>query len=155
MNWTKLLTTITFLLVSMHAIQAQTVTATLSNTDTVRQGEVLQLIFRFENIDANSFELPELVGLTPYGGPSRQSSMTFINGERTSSSALVYRVVAEQPGLAYIPEVTVMHEEEEIKTEPLQVFIAEDSECVPMQKNDQFQREPLQPKKRKRPTVKM
>ena len=155
MTWTKLLTTSMFLLVSMYATQAQTVSATLSNTDTVRQGEVLQLIFRFENMDANSFELPELVGLTPYGGPSRQSSMTFINGERTSSSAFVYRVVAEQPGLAYVPSVSVMHEEEELKTEALQVFITEDEEYVPMHKQGEPQRETLQPKKRKRPVVKM
>lgn len=155
MNWTNLLATIGLLALSLCATQAQTVTATLSNTDTVGQGEVLQLIFRFENVDADGFELPELVGLTPYGGPSRQSSMTFINGERTSSSAFVYRVVAEQPGIGYVPAVTVMHEDQELKTEPLQVFITEDAEYVPMKKNDESQREPLQPKKRKRPIVKM
>ncbi len=155
MNWTRLFTITALFLLTIATAQAQTVTATLSNTDTVRQGEVLQLIFRFENVEANTFELPELVGLTPYGGPSRQSSMTIMNGERTSSSAYVYRVIAEQPGLAYVPSISVMHEDEELKTEPLQVFITEDAEYVPMQQQGEQQREAVQPKKRKRPTVKM
>ncbi len=155
MNWTRLFTITALFLLTIATAQAQTVTATLSNTDTVRQGEVLQLIFRFENVEANTFELPELVGLTPYGGPSRQSSMTIMNGERTSSSAYVYRVIAEQPGLAYVPSISVMHEDEELKTEPLQVFITEDAEYVPMQQQREQQREAVQPKKRKRPTVKM
>lgn len=155
MNWMNLLATIGLFVFPQLTAQAQTVTATLSNTDTVRQGEVLQLIFRFENLNADAFELPELVGLTTYGSPSRQSSMTFINGERSSSSAFVYRVVAEQPGIGYVPAVTVMHDDEALTTEALQVFITEDEDYVPMKQREESQARPIQPKKRKRPTVKL
>jgi len=155
MNWNNLLCTAVLFVLAISGLQAQTASSTLSGSDTVRQGEVLQLTFAFENVDANGFELPDLVGLTPVGGPSRQTSMSIMNGKRTSSSAFVYRVVAEQPGLAYVPEVTITHEEEEIKTEALTVFVTEDDNYVPMQERDQQQRPALQPKKKKRPIVKM
>lgn len=155
MNWRNLLYVVALFAFPLSAIQAQTATATLSGADTVRQGEMLQLTFAFENVEANDFTLPDLVGLTPVGGPSRQTSMRIMNGKRSSSSAFVYRVIAEQAGLAYVPEVIVKHEDEEIKTEALKVFITEDPEYVPVQQGVQPQRAPLQPKKRKRPTVKM
>lgn len=155
MNWTKLLFIVALFAVSLSAIQAQSATATLSGADTVRQGEMLQLTFAFENVEAKDFELPDLVGLTPIGGPSRQTSMSIVNGKRSSASAFVYRVVAEQAGLGYVPEVVVMHEDEEIKTEALTVFITEDEGYVPLQQAEQQPQVPTSPKKKKRPIIKM
>jgi len=155
MNWKNLLYTTTLFAMSWSTIQAQTATATLSGSDTVRQGDLLRLTFAFENVETKSFELPDLVGLTIVGGPSRQSSMRIMNGKRSSSSAFVYQVVAEQPGLAFVPEVVVMHENEEVKTESLKVFITEDAEYVPRQQGVLPKRTPPQAKKKKRPIVKM
>ncbi|MFK8057111.1 MAG: BatD family protein [Saprospiraceae bacterium] len=155
MNLTNLLFAVALFVLPLSTANAQTATAILSGSDTVRQGELLQLTFAFENVDAKDFKLPELVGLTVVGGPSRQSSMSIMNGQRSSSSAFVYRVVAEQAGLAVVPEVIVLNNEEEIKTEALTVFISEDPEYVPLQENGQSQRTPEQPKKKKRPTIKM
>jgi len=155
MNWTNLLSIVALFALPLCTIQAQTATATLSGADTVRQGEMLQLTFAFENVEAKDFVLPDLVGLTPVGGPSRQTSMSIVNGKRSSASAFVYRVVAEQAGLAYVPEVIVMHQDEEIKTESLSIFITEDLEYVPLQQQGQQPRVPAQPRKKKRPIIKM
>ena len=155
MNWTNLLSIVALLALSLSTIQAQTATATLSGADTVRQGEMLQLTFAFEDVEPDDFKLPDLVGLTVVGGPSRQKSMRIVNGERSSASAFVYRVVAEQAGLAYVPEVTVLYKNEELKTEALSIFITEDSEYVPLQQQGQKSRFPAQPKKKKRQIIKM
>ena len=41
-------------------LSAQTAVATLSGADTVRQGEMLQLTFSFEDVAVDRFELPEM-----------------------------------------------------------------------------------------------
>lgn len=135
-----------------HVALAQSVEAHLSGADTVRQGEQLRLSFSFEDVAPESFALPELVGLTVIGGPSRRSQMTIANGIRRSSTSLGYYVVAEQPGLAYVPPIVVPTAAgDTLSTKPLTVFVTDDPDYVPL---DSAQ-PPARPRARRPPTVKM
>ncbi len=137
------------LVLSVHSY-AQSVSAALSGADTVRQGDILQLTFSFENVDANGFELPELVGLKVVGGPSRRTQMSIINGQRSSSATFTYAVVAEQAGVAFVPRISRVAGEEEVQTEPLSVFVTADPNYVPLEEQ---RLEPV--RKSRRPTVRM
>ena len=86
------------------------------------------------------------------GGPSRRSSMSIINGERSSSTVLAYRVIAEQPGLALVPSVSIDHDGGSLTTEALRVFVTEDPDYMPL---DEMKTEPEPARRRKRPTVKL
>lgn len=131
--------------------RAQSVRASLSGADTVRQGERLVLTFGLEDVEPGGFPRPELVGLTVVGGPSRRSRVSIVNGVRRSAFALSYYVVAEQPGLGYVAPLAIpMADGDTLRTEPLRVFITDDPDYVPLE------RAPVaEPARPRRPTVKM
>ena len=140
-------------------LSAQRVSVTHSATDTVRQGEVFSLTFAFDNVSAAEFRLPELVGLVVAGGPSRQSRMRLVNGVASSAEAYTYRVVADQPGLAYVPSVSGTAADSTYASEPVTLFVTADPDYVPSAASPmgtQPERPvPPTPPRRKRPTTKM
>ncbi len=146
-----LLTALAFL--TAFTLGAQRVYVTSTATDTVRQGSIFDITFGFENVSAADFELPELVGLKVVGGPSRRSQMSIINGQRSSSEAIVYRVVADQSGLAYIPAVEGKARDKMYSSEPLKLFVTADPSYVAPQ--TAVDTPPAPPSARRRPTVKM
>ncbi len=143
-----------FLFLLPAALCAQTVSITSTATDTVRQGTLVDLSFNFENASAAAFKLPDLVGLTVVGGPSRRSQMSIVNGVRSSSEAVVYRVRADQPGLAYVPAVESKHDKETITSEPLRFFVTADPNYVAPEATA-TEASPAPKTARRRPTVKM
>ena len=151
----RLVFTLVASLLALSYAAAQELTVSLTGADTVRQGEVLQLTIAYENLEANSFEMPELVGLTVVGGPSRRSQMSIVNGVRSSSTSLVYSVLAEQPGLALVPAVEVEADGETYASDVLTVFITEDADYVPLAERKPERRKPSRARKPRRPTVKM
>ena len=135
---------------------AQRLTVTLGGADTVRQGDALALTFAYENLAADGFALPELVGLVVTGGPSRQSRVSVVNGVRSSAEALTYRVVADQPGLALVPSVSVETADSTYASAPVTVFVTADPDYVaPEVAPPRAQPTPPTPPRRRRPTVKM
>lgn len=130
---------------------AQSASASLSGGDTVRQGEQLLLNFEFADVSPRAFAVPELVGLAVVGGPNRRSRVSISGGQRRSATALSYYVVAEQPGLAYVPAVPVVtHAGDTLRTDALQVFVTADPAYVPL-----GEPAPARPAKRRPPTIKM
>ena len=138
---------------------AQRVSVTHGATDTVRQGDAFALTFRYENLPADDYALPELVGLVVVAGPSRQSQVSIVNGQRSSAEAFSYRVVADQPGLAYVPSLTVETADSTYATEAVTVFVTEDPDYVPPAARTPGQQPtrptPPEPPRRRRPTVKL
>ena len=134
-------------------VHAQSITASLQAADTVLQGTAVTLTFELDNLPLHKFELPELVGLTVVGRPSKSTQVSIINGNRTSSAVLRYSVLAEQVGLAYVPEVEITHKNESYSTEALQLFITADENYVPLEKRTEDSTQPAA--KRKRPTVRL
>lgn len=106
--------------VSMHSTAA----------DTMRQGDLVDVTFVFDNVSAAAFKLPEAVGLMPVAGPSRRSQMQITNGRRTSSEVITYRFVAHQPGLAYVPAVEGVAGDSTYRSEPLKLFITPNPDYV-------------------------
>lgn len=142
---------VAFTLATLDGALAQSVTARLSGADTVRQGERLLLSVTLENVAPEAFALPELVGLTPIGGPNRRSQVTISHGVRRSSATLSYYVVAEQPGVAYVPAVEVPTASgDTLATDPIRVFVTDDPDYVPI---DEVPVD--RPRARRPPTVKM
>ena len=138
---------------------AQRVSVTHGATDTVRQGDAFALTFRYEDLPADDYALPELVGLVVVAGPSRQSQISIVNGHRSSTEAFSYRVVADQPGLAYVPSITVETADTTYATEAVTVFVTDNPDYVPPAAQDAAQQParptPPVPPRRRRPTVKM
>lgn len=141
------------------ALPAQRVYVSHGGADTVRQGDAFNVMFGFEDVSAGGFELPELVGLLVVGGPGRQSSVSVVNGVRSSSEAYTYRVVADQTGLAYIPSVTAETADSTYSSEPVRLFVTDDPDYVAPDVAPRRGRParpvPPVPPRRKRPTVKM
>ncbi len=140
-------------LLAALSLHAQRVYVTSTATDTVRQGSIFDVTFGFENVSAAEFELPEMVGLKVIGGPSRRSQMSITNGQRSSSEAIAYRVVADQPGLAYIPAVEGKARDKTFESEPVRVFVTADPDYVAPE--TAAGTPPAPPSARRRPTVKM
>lgn len=151
--------TVALLLLLSLAANAQGVTTTLAPAaDTVEQGAVLRLEYFFEDLDPGAFALPELVGLVAVGGPSTQSQVQIVNGARSSAVRYVYRVVADQPGLAYVPAVELEHGGETYRSEAIELHVTADPTYVPVAERLERQR-PLPntptPPRPPRPRVRM
>lgn len=139
-----------------HGARAQGFTAALSGgADTVGQGTVLQLTYRFDDLPPQRFALPELTGLRVIGGPNQMSQLSIVNGVRTSSASLTYNLIADAVGPAAVPEVSVEFNGEVYTCEPLGLFVTDDPGYVPMPPEGVLrQRDTLLPRRR-RPTVRM
>ncbi len=135
-------------------LSAQTVTASLGNLDTVRQGEVVQLTVRFDDLEPPGFELPEPVGLRVVGGPSRMSQMSIVNGKRSSSASFTFYLQADEAGLASVPEMELNIDGEDYVTDALAVFVTDDPSYVPVPAAG-FRDEVPAPRRKPRPTVRM
>ena len=137
-------------------VSAQRIEVTLSGSDTIVQGDVLQLSISFENLASNeSFELPEMVGLVVVGRPSSQTQMSIVNGVRSSLRAYVYPVVADQVGLAFIPAVSIDHNGEIVTSQAISRFIEEDPNYIPVEDRELEESGTEAPRRKRRPTIRM
>ena len=135
------------------ALFGQSVSVELSAGDTVRQGENAQLTIAFENVEVSDFELPEIVGWQRLSGPYTNSMFRYSNGVSTRSLTLVYQLIADQPGLAYIPAIEVGEGEASVRSEAVRTFIVADPDYEPRPTPADSATAPAS--KRKRATVRM
>jgi hypothetical protein len=133
-------------------LSAQKISVSINAPDTILQGSTHTLKISIENLPESALEIPDFVGLKVLMGPSRQSQISIINGQRFNSATYQYMVLADQPGLAYVPPISIDHDGKSISSEELKLFVTEDPDYVPPaeQKPDQ-----LKAPSRRRPTVKL
>lgn len=73
---------------------------------TIREGETFVLEATLENIDSDIVTMPDLSPFKVINGPATSTSISIINGNKTSSKSYRYTLLASQKGKFTIPPAT-------------------------------------------------
>ncbi|MBL0100847.1 MAG: BatD family protein [Saprospiraceae bacterium] len=90
---------------------------------TVSEGEAFTLEAVLENIDANNIQLGDLRGFTVMQGPSTSTSVSIINGKRSSTISWQYIIMAPHKGRFKISPATAKVGSKVIKSNELQIEV--------------------------------
>ncbi len=90
----------------IHAATAVDTFVVMVGSDTIAQGDILEVKFLLKNIDGQ-IERPDFAGFEIVGGPNQSSSFQFINGKSASSISHSYWLRAPEPGVFYLGPVYV------------------------------------------------
>lgn len=118
------LTLFTLLLTVAGAVAQQ---VTVQAPRSVVEGNMFQVVFQLENARAQDINVGKIDGCTELSGPgvTSSSSVTIINGKRTSSSttgyAYTYRAI--KAGTYTIPAATLTVDGKEIQSKPVQIKV--------------------------------
>lgn len=87
----KYLVSIAFLCIQNTIMAQSDISLTIDvSADTIYMDNAFKIEYKVENGSASGFELPELPDFDLLQGPSRSSSMTFINGVQSSEESYSY-----------------------------------------------------------------
>ncbi len=79
-----------------------------------------------ENAEEVDFpEMPSLKGLKVVAGPMQSTSMSFINGEKSSTKSLRYQLLATEAMNINVPSLFIVFENEEYITDPFTIVVEE------------------------------
>ena len=92
---------------------------------TVEKGAVFEVEFKLENAGGSNFIAPEFNGLKVLSGPGVSNSISIVNGRRSQTYSLVYRVLAQDLGLKKIGSASITANGKTFKTEPVLIEVVE------------------------------
>lgn len=69
-----------------------------SDRSKVQEGETIVITAVMENINSDAIEMPDFTPFQIVGGPSKASSISFVNGKKSSSVSYQYILLATQKG---------------------------------------------------------
>lgn len=103
-------------------LSAQSIETYISN-DTVLIGNDVLIKITYNNIEG-SHTTPQFKDLRIISGPNTSSSVSIINGDKTSKTSYAYYLRPEREGSIVIPPLSVEHEGELIYSDTLTLTIA-------------------------------
>jgi len=122
---TRIISLLYILLLTVASTVAQQVTVQAPRS--VVEGSMFQVVFQLEDARADDIKVGKIDGCTELSGPgvTSSSSITIINGKRTSSSttgyAYTYRAV--KAGTYTIPAATLTVDGKQIQSNPVQIKV--------------------------------
>ena len=120
----KFITSVTFMLACLWGVAQQ---VTVQAPRQVVEGNLFQVVFQLSDARAEDIKVGKIEGCTELNGPgvTSSSSVTIINGQRTSSSstgyAYTYRAV--KAGTYTIPAATLVVNGKTIQSQPTQITV--------------------------------
>jgi hypothetical protein len=121
MKWIKGLFIVAGLLGNLSLSYCQTIEVSVPSL--VTEGESFTLEFTLNDGEIDDFDINYLGGFEVIGGPNRSSSLSIINGKRSSKTSISYILLATQPGSVTIPSVTFTVRGKKIFTKPVTVTV--------------------------------
>jgi hypothetical protein len=94
------------------------------DADTIALGDMIQVEFIMENL-SGKFAPPDLTSFDIVGGPNTTSSFTMINGDVSQKLSYRYALTPKKKGKIYIEKATVVLENGEVSTEPVEIMVVE------------------------------
>ncbi|KXK40866.1 MAG: protein BatD [Saprospiraceae bacterium] len=91
----------------------------------VEEGETFVLEVVLENMNTEHIEMPDVAPFKIVGGPSTSTSMSIINGKRTSSASYRYYVMATKKGTYSIPPASSQIGGRTIKTNEVKIEVTD------------------------------
>lgn len=146
------------------------------STDSILMGNYFEVKFTLENANGRNFYPPTFEGFTIIGGPNQASSMSIVNGNMTQSISYSYYLEPKDIGQFWIEPASIEAGDDILETSPTEILVVPNPDGIkqyPKQReqrrlffDDFFSRpritpepmpknEPVQPKKKKRKTVRI
>ena len=98
-------------------------TVEVSVLSLVTEGESFTLEFTLNDGEIDDFDIKSFGDLEVIGGPNRSSSLSVINGKRSSKTSISYILLATQQGTFTIPSATFIVKGKKILTKPVTVTV--------------------------------
>ena len=92
------------------------------SSDTVNAGDVIELKYLLENIEAK-FELPDFSDLDVIAGPSVSTSISIVNGVKSQKVTYTLYIRFEKEGTYTIPGFKFMEGEEEVEVQDFPIKV--------------------------------
>ncbi len=118
-----------------HAISAQSFTTSVDRTE-IALDQYLQVEFVLENAQGKNFNMPDLTGWTVIQGPSTSSSVSIINGARSSSISYGYVLSPKSVGLLTIGKAEITVGNKTLYTQPVTIKVTKASPQARIQGQD-------------------
>jgi len=110
----------------LRAEPAYRVAASIQPAGPVTDTDPIQLVIRIEGAEAPELSVPRLPAMSGFrvlSGPSTSQQFSWINGRASASATLVYTLLAEKPGAAEIPAISLQIGGATYRTEPIQLQV--------------------------------
>ncbi len=146
------------------------------STDSILMGNYFEVKFTLENASGRNFYAPSFDGFTVIGGPNQSTSMSYMNGEMTQTVSYSYYLEPKDIGQYWIEPASIEAGENILETSPVEVLVVPNPDGIKQYPQQREQRrlffdvffsrprvepqpipkkEPVQPKKKKRKTVRI
>lgn len=89
----------------------------------VTEGESFSLVYRLNDGEIEDLNITSFGGLEVIGGPNRSSSVSVINGKRSSQTSISYILLATRPGAFTIPAAIITVKGKKVGTRPVTVQV--------------------------------
>ena len=124
----KILMTITTLLLLAAGGNAQSFEIKMSS-DSLLVGNYFKVSFISKNSDGK-FEAPEFEGMQVLSGPNVSSSVSIVNGDKSSTVSYSYLLQPEDVGIYTIPPAYLVSEDKTIETTPTVINVHPNPEGI-------------------------
>lgn len=114
------------LLISINELNAQRFTTNVDRTK-ITSDQYLQVEFTLENAQGKNFATPDLKGWTVIQGPSTSSSVSIINGTRSSTISYGYLLSPRSVGLLTIGKAEITVGNKTLYTDPITIKVTKSS----------------------------
>ena len=114
------------LLISINELKAQRFTTNVDRTE-ITSDQYLQVEFTLENTQGKNFATPDLKGWTVIQGPSTSSSVSIINGARSSTISYGYLLSPRSVGLLTIGKAEITVGNKTLYTDPITIKVTKAS----------------------------
>lgn len=114
------------LIISINELKAQRFTTNVDRTE-ITSDQYLQVEFTLENAQGKNFATPDLKGWTVIQGPSTSSSVSIINGARSSTISYGYLLSPRSVGLLTIGKAEITVGNKTLYTDPITIKVTKAS----------------------------
>ena len=91
--------------------------------DQVVEGETFQISFTVNGADIQDMDISSFGGFEVVGGPNRSSSLSIVNGKRSSSTSISYYLMAVKPGSYTMPPAIFTINNKKVVTQPIKISV--------------------------------
>lgn len=114
------------LLISLNELYAQRFTTNVDRTE-ITSDQYLQVEFTLENAQGKNFATPDFKGWTVIQGPSTSSSVSIINGARSSTISYGYLLSPKTVGMLTIGKAEITVGNKILYTDPITIKVTKSS----------------------------
>lgn len=113
----------------VYAQEGVSFTSSIS-TDSILLGNYVEVKFRLENVEVETFYPPEFEGFERLSGPNTATSMSIINGATSRSTTYTYLIKPLDVGDYFIPPAAVETRDGVLESEPIAVLVVPNPDGV-------------------------